>query len=110
MCTSVHVYVCAFVPELRTLQREAALSVLFLARPENTRCGALESCPGSPAPLWLCDLQQGFDFCSLLIKSVMGRNVLEAGGVTGEHLRNAQVWAEGSAEGKRPSSLPPAVA
>lgn len=62
--------------------------------------GAFESCPESPAPPWLCDLEQGFDLYNLLIKSVMGRNVLEAGGADGEHLRGEQVEAEGSAEGK----------
>lgn len=34
-CTCVYVY----VPEVRTLLREAALVVLFLARPEETCCG-----------------------------------------------------------------------
>lgn len=76
------VYVC--VPEQRTLLREAALVVLSLARPEETCCGAFESCPES----------------NLLIKSVMGRNVLEAGGADGEHLRGEQVQAEVSAECK----------
>lgn len=92
------VYVC--VPEQRTLLREAALVVLSLARPEETCCGAFESCPESPAPPWLCDLEQSFDLCNLLIKSVMGRNVLEAGGADGEHLRGEQVQAEVSAECK----------
>lgn len=66
----------------------------------NLLWGAFESCRESPAPPWLCDLEQGFDLYNLLIESVMGRNVLEAGGPDGEHLRGEQVQVEGSAEDK----------
>ena len=104
----VHVFACVYVrvPVLRPLLREASLSVLILARPEKTRCEALETWPGRPVPLWQCDLEQGFALYNLLVKSVMGRNVLQAEGVSDEHWKDAQVQAEGSAEVKDHPSLP----
>lgn len=85
--------VCVFRAEESPERGSSEYSVFSEAR--KTHCGALESWCGNPASPWLCDLGQGFELCKLLIKSVMGRPVMETGGGLWEHSGGAQVQAEG---------------